>query len=266
MCMFRPFCSRFSICLPAYSVAVISIQRYRVTVNPFSVLTSSQSTWRVTVATNCGVWIVAAFLDVPSGFSTDLCEKFAALVDITYLQCVIIFGLLVSCVIPLCVIAFTYIMTARRLVESTRSISEGTQNPQLKTRRNSAKIVVGLTAVFLISYVPYNVLWTHITWTQDYETLFSALNTTFFHSNYVTQLIISKCLLLINSCLNPVALFCTSSRFRQHLKRYLNFFCKTISPSTDIDLKRINEVWNNLLYFLRLQLSYIHHTDFHLLN
>ena len=69
---------------------------------------------------------MAAFLAVPSGLSTDLCEKFAALIYITYLQCVVIFGLSVSCVIPLCVIAFTYIMTARHLVESSRSISEGT--------------------------------------------------------------------------------------------------------------------------------------------
>jgi hypothetical protein len=59
------------------------------------------------------------------------------------------------------VIAFAYIMTARHLVESSRSIFEGTQNPQLNTRRNTAKIVVGLTVIFLISYVPYHVFWTY---------------------------------------------------------------------------------------------------------
>jgi hypothetical protein len=47
-------------------------------------------------------------------------------------------------------------MTARHLVESSRSTSEGTKNPQLETRRNTAKIVVGLTVVFLINYVPYD--------------------------------------------------------------------------------------------------------------
>jgi hypothetical protein len=52
------------------------------------------------------------------------------------------------------VIAFTYIMTARHLVESSRSIFEGTQNPQMNKRRNTAQIVVGMTVVFLISYVP----------------------------------------------------------------------------------------------------------------
>ena len=52
-------------------------------------------------------------------------------------------------------------MTARHLVGSCRSISEGTQNPQLKTRRNSAKIVVVLTVVFVISYVSYHAYWTY---------------------------------------------------------------------------------------------------------
>jgi len=89
-----------------------------------------------------------------------------------YYQRVVIFELLASCVVPLCVIAFTYIITARHLVESCRSISEGTQNSQLKTRSNSAKIVVGLTVVFMISYVPYHVLWTYIIWTQVYFIFF----------------------------------------------------------------------------------------------
>jgi hypothetical protein len=57
-------------------------------------------------------------------------------------------------------------MTARNLVENSRSISEGTQNPQLKTRRYTAKIVVGLTVIFLISYVPYHALWAYIIYTR----------------------------------------------------------------------------------------------------
>ena len=50
----------------SFSVAVFSIQRYRVTVNPFHVRICSQATWRVTVATICGVWIVAALVAFPS--------------------------------------------------------------------------------------------------------------------------------------------------------------------------------------------------------
>jgi hypothetical protein len=35
----------------------------------------------------------------------------------------------------------------------------------MNTRRNSEKNVVGVTVVFLISYVPYHAFWTYITCT-----------------------------------------------------------------------------------------------------
>jgi hypothetical protein len=54
------------------------------------------------------------------------------------------------------VIAFSYIMTARHLLESSCSLSEETQNSRLNTRKNAAKVVLGLTVVFLISFVPYH--------------------------------------------------------------------------------------------------------------
>ena len=132
-------------------------------------------------------------------------------------------------------------MTARHLVESSRSISEGTQNPQLETRRNTAKVVVGLTVVFLISYVPYHIFWTYFIYCIT--NIFSFSITTFLdYSNYKLQYtyVILNCFLLINSCLNPVALFCTSSPLRQHLKRYLTCFCKRNSPPTDLELARRN--------------------------
>jgi len=34
----------------------------------------------------------------------------------------------------------------------------GQKNPQVETRRNTAKIIVGFIVVFLINYVPYNAL------------------------------------------------------------------------------------------------------------
>jgi len=132
-------------------------------------------------------------------------------------------------------------MIYRHLVESSRSISEGTQNRQLETRRNTAKIVLGLAVVFLISYVPYHVFWTYFISTQENTIAFDSTDI-LGYSNYELQYtyLISTCILLINSCLNPVALFCTSSPFRQHFKRYLTCFCKTGSPSTDFELARRN--------------------------
>jgi len=59
-CRFLPFFRRVSVCLPAYSVAVLSIQQYTVTVNQFYVHDSSKPTWRGIVATIFGMWFVAA--------------------------------------------------------------------------------------------------------------------------------------------------------------------------------------------------------------
>jgi hypothetical protein len=193
------------------------------------------------MVTVCGVWIVAALFAVPSALSKYLCERSLLSSRSTYYQLVVIFELSVSCVLPLCVVAFSYVMTARHLVESSRPISEGTQNPQLKTRRNTAKIVLGLTVVFLISYVPYHAFWTYINYTPEQLSL-PNITDIFDHSQYNLRYIylISTSFLLINSCLNPVALFCTSAPIRQHLKRYLTRFCKTKSPLTDLELRRRN--------------------------
>jgi len=239
LCAFLPFCRRLSVGMSAYSVAVYSFQRYRVTVDPFSVRVSSHATWRVTAATIFAVWIVAALFAVPSAFSKHTCED-DTIVSMTYYRLVVIFELLVSCVLPLCVVAFSYAMIARHLVENSRPISDGTQNPQLQIRRNTAKIVVGLAFVFLISYVPYHILWTYINYTDEAEVVLTKITDILDESNEKLRYmyLLSTFFLLINSCLNPVALFFTSSPFRQHLKRYLTCFCKTKSPPTDLELRR----------------------------
>jgi len=66
MCIFLPFCFHMSISLTAYSIAVLGFQRYSVTVYPLHVRFSSQTTWRATGATICGVWIMAALFAIPS--------------------------------------------------------------------------------------------------------------------------------------------------------------------------------------------------------
>jgi hypothetical protein len=193
------------------------------------------------VATICGVWVVAALFAVPSAISKIVCEKSFILWRSTYYGRVVVFELLVSCLLPLSVIGFSYITTARHLVQNS-SISEGTKNPQIKTRRNTARIVVGLTVVFLISYLPYHALWAYIICTKEARYTLKRISDIirYFDDKLQYMYLISTCFLFMNSCLNPVALFCTSSQFRQHLKRYLNCFCKTNSPPNDLELRRSN--------------------------
>jgi hypothetical protein len=124
-------------------------------------------------------------------------------------------------------------MIARHLVESSRSMPEGTQNPQLKACRNTSKIVVGLVVVFAISCVPYHVLWTYINYTEEAELVLTKITDILHQSNYKLRYmyLISTCFLFINPCLNPVALFCTSSPFRQHLKTLFNLPMQNKFPS-----------------------------------
>ena len=227
MCKFFEFSRRLSVGLSAYSVAVLSFQRYIVTVNPFHTFSSSPTTCRVTVATICGVWLVASLFALPSALSkhADIhCSHYSSEV---YYEKVAVFELFVSCVFPLCVIAFSYIMTARYLVKSALPISEDTRHPQANTRKNIARIVLGLGVVFVISYVPYHILWTYIVF-KDYIEEMEIMYT------YSA----STCLLVFNSCFNPVALCCTSLAFRKQFRRYLTCCCKRKAPDVVFELTK----------------------------
>jgi hypothetical protein len=89
---------------------------------------------------------------------------------------------------------FFYVITARHLVKSALPVSEEIQHPQENSRKNTAKIVLGLSTVFVISYVPYHVIRACMI-LKDYR--------------YKLELwyifLISVWLLVTNSCLNPVA-------------------------------------------------------------
>jgi hypothetical protein len=127
---------------------------------------------------------------------------------------------------------------ACRLVESSCSLFEENQNPVLNTRKNTAKIVLGLTVVFLISYFPLHIAATYEIYfsinLDIYTTTGSDKFGWVYHGSHIY--VILHLLLLINSCLNPVALFCTSFAFRSEFKRYLTGCCKTKSPLTDFEL------------------------------
>jgi hypothetical protein len=238
LCVYFPLFRRLSFGLTAYSISVLSIQRYRVTVYPLHVRVSSKPTWRSTGATICGVWIVAASFAIPAALSKYLCVKSALLWRTKYYQHVAIFHLLVSCVIPLCVIAFCYIMTARHLLKSSCSLSEDSQNSRLNTRKNTAKVVLGLTVVFLISFVPYHFAETFLYSSINLEnSFFEIYEELFWFFTFEDIRSILNLFLSINSCLNPIALCCTSLAFRRQFKRYLTCCCKTKSTRTEFELE-----------------------------
>jgi hypothetical protein len=119
-CMFFKFLHRFSVGLSAYLVALLSYQRYNVTVNPLHFYVHSPVTWRVTAA----VWIVAAIFALPSALSVGNgidthCDMYSRYM---YYKQVVLLDLYVFCILLVCVIVFFYVMTARHLVKSAHTL------------------------------------------------------------------------------------------------------------------------------------------------
>jgi Leucine-rich repeat (LRR) protein len=195
--LFRPL----SIGVSSFSVTVLSVQRYCATLG-----SSQLSTRMATIMIILSVWIVAICCALPSAFLVHVDHNmFCASDNVEYYRMVDLFHLLAFCVMPLCVIVAMYVMTARHLVMSARLVQT-----DAKACKTLAKIVLGLATVFFISFVPYHVLWTVILW----EIIPLEVDMTYV-------VFVSSCLLVFNSCFNPIALYCTSVTFKRQFKHYL---------------------------------------------
>jgi len=223
---FFKFCSEMAFSLTAYSVAVLSFQRYSVTANPLQARVSSQTSRRATVATICVMWILAALLTVPPFIIRNTYKSNTSSEFVTYFRFASLFELLFSCVLPLCVITFSYCLTYRHLMKNSFSLIRMAQIHQIKRRRNAAKVVLGLAIVFAISYMPSYFLSTFFSF---YDKTIERDYVQYFYFLHVKD--ICTFFLCLNSCLNPVAVFYTSLAFRMRLKRYLTRCCTNKFPS-----------------------------------
>ena len=201
LCKMAVFFRSLSIGICGFSVTVLSIQRYYATFGSFRF-----STRLTTFKTILAVWIIAICCALPSSFSMHVDHNMMCTLDnIEYDRMVDLFHLLTFCVIPLCVIVSMHTMTARQLLITARRLER-----EAKACKTLAKVVLGLTLVFFVSFVPYHVLWTVILW----EIIPLELEMTYV-------VFTSSCLLVFNSCFNPVSLYFTSVTFRKQFERYL---------------------------------------------
>jgi hypothetical protein len=200
--LFRPL----SIGVSGFSVTVLSVQRYFATLGSLRL-----STRLTTIMIIVTVWIIAICCALPSAFSVHVDHNMICTSDnIEYYRMVDLFHLLTFCAMPLCVIVTMYVLTARQLIMNARRMQR-----DAKACKALAKVVVGLATVFFISFVPYHVLWTVILW----EVVPLELETTYV-------VFASSCLLVLNSCFNPIALYCTSVTFRRQFERYFLASCR----------------------------------------
>ncbi|XP_060658154.1 neuropeptide CCHamide-2 receptor [Drosophila nasuta] len=235
MCRVVEFFKDISIGVSVFTLTALSGERYCAIVNPLRKL----QTKPLTVFTAVMIWVLAIILGMPSFVVSNLktyplasptgnitilvCSPYSTSI---YAKYMVVAKASIYYLLPLSIIGVLYIMMANRLHISARDMP-GEQlsiqsRSQARARRHVARMVVAFVVVFFICFFPYHVfeLWYHLypTAEEDFDAFWHMVR------------IVGFCTSFLNSCVNPVALYCVSGVFRQHFNRYLCCFCIKRQP------------------------------------
>ncbi|KAM8713784.1 hypothetical protein ACLKA7_014021 [Drosophila subpalustris] len=234
MCRVIEFFKDISIGVSVFTLTALSADRYCAIVNPLRKL----QTKPLTVFTAVIIWVFAIILGMPSFVISDI-KTYpnipTAKGNITIQVCnpfgehgkyIVVAKASIYYFVPLSIIGVLYIMMAKRLHISARDMP-GEQlsiqsRSQARARRHVARMVVAFVVVFFICFFPYHVfeLWYHLNPTAEDD----------FDDFWHMVRIVGFCTSFLNSCVNPVALYCVSGVFRQHFNRYLCCICIKRQP------------------------------------
>ncbi|KAM7344156.1 CCHamide-2 receptor [Cochliomyia hominivorax] len=234
MCQVTEFFKDVSIGVSVFTLTALSGERYCAIVNPLRKL----QTKPLTVITAAMIWLLSITFATPSLVMSDLqhilidektnltiiiCTPFGKQRNNSeiYARYVVVTKAFVYYLLPLFIIAVLYLMMAQRLHVSAREMPGETlsmqSRSQVRARRYVARMVVAFVVVFFICFFPYHLfeLWFHLNPTarEDFDDFWHAIR------------IIGFCTYFLNSCVNPVALYCVSGAFRAHFNQYLCCFC-----------------------------------------
>ncbi|XP_030375519.1 neuropeptide CCHamide-2 receptor [Scaptodrosophila lebanonensis] len=228
-----------SIGVSVFTLTALSGERYCAIVNPLRKL----QTKPLTVFTAVMIWVFAILLAMPSFVVSDLqeyplldnasltikvCSPFGrnrTNLEI-YSKYMVVAKASIYYLLPLSIIGALYIMMAQRLHISARDMPGEQLSVQSRTqaraRRHVARMVVAFVVVFFACFFPYHLfeLWFHLNPTAKDD---------FDHVWHIIR-IVGFCTSFLNSCVNPVALYCVSGVFRQHFNRYLCCICVKRQP------------------------------------
>ncbi|XP_073844754.1 CCHamide-2 receptor [Musca autumnalis] len=232
MCQITEFFKDVSIGVSVFTLTALSGERYCAIVNPLRKL----QTKPLTVITATMIWLLAIifaapslvmsnlqYIDISTNLTIIVCSPFGenrTNLEV-YTRYVVVTKAFVYYILPLFIIGVLYLMMAQRLHVSAREMPGETlsmqSRSQVRARRYVARMVVAFVVVFFICFFPYHLfeLWFHLNPTsrEDFDD--------FWH----TIRIIGFCTYFLNSCVNPVALYCVSGAFRAHFNQYLCCWC-----------------------------------------
>ncbi|XP_075210775.1 neuropeptide CCHamide-1 receptor-like [Lycorma delicatula] len=222
-----------SIGVSVFTLTALSADRFFAIVDPMRKLYSSiggRGATRCTVFIAAAIWGVALLCALPAAISSHIrefkdgnktlfkaCYPFPTEFGMFYPRTVIMAKFLFYYAIPLSIVAVFYSLMARHLILSTRNMPGEMQGQvrQIRARKKVAKTVLTFVVVFAVCFFPHHLfmLWFY----------FHPRAQEYYNAFWHYFRIIGFCLSFINSCINPIALYCVSGTFRKHFDRYL--FC-----------------------------------------
>ncbi|XP_022082131.1 bombesin receptor subtype-3-like [Acanthaster planci] len=215
-----------------FTLSALSYDRYMAIVRPMQRRQSNAV--RRTYAVAISIWVTSILLGIPttilakrdliypSGVEVAICktlpvnitEEYGAIPTVTAkvheaVRCLIMF------VIPLAIISMYYILIAKQLAQSSRTIpcENHGDSRQLRARRRLARTVLVLVVIFAICWIPHFMyrLWFNFSFSLE---VFSSTGM------FILQ-IVSVLMVYANSCINPIALCFLSKTYRRYFARYL---------------------------------------------
>lgn len=229
-----------SIGVSVFTLTALSAERYCAIVNP---IRRHISTKPLTIVMAIFIWIVSFILALPAAIFSNVqiaylsdnrtieyCSPFPPEYGPPYKKSIVLFKFLAYYACPLCIIAGFYILMARHLVLSTKNMPgemQGQSN-QINARKKVAKMVLAFVIIFFVCFFPYH---TFMLWFHFYPTAENDYNE-FWH----VYRIVGFCLSFINSCINPIALYCVSKAFRRYFNRYLLCCKRSDTPCNDVTM------------------------------
>ncbi|XP_058794038.1 neuropeptide CCHamide-1 receptor-like isoform X1 [Phymastichus coffea] len=234
LCRLSEFAKDVSVGVSVFTLTALSADRFFAIVDPMRKLHATGSGKRAKWFTKIVaflIWMLATFCAIPATFS--YIRVFKVNKNVTFLTCypfpdqfgpnypktVVICRFCIFYVVPLSIIAVFYILMARHLMQSTRNIpgEKQGQAKQVKARKKVAKMVIAFVAVFAICFLPQHVFMLWFYSDPDAQENYNA----FWHCFRI----LGFCLAFMNSCINPIALYCVSGTFRKYFNRYLLCCC-----------------------------------------
>lgn len=231
-----------SIGVSVFTLTALSADRFFAIVDPMRKLHTGgggRRATRLTILSAVFIWILAVVCALPVAIGSyikvlkinenkiDICYPFPEPWGKNYAKAMVIAKFFIYYAIPLIIISFFYLLMARHLILSTRNMPGEMQGQarQVRARKKVAKMVLAFVIVFAVCFFPQHVF---MLWFYSDQDAASEQFNGFWH----VFRMIGFCLSFINSCINPIALYCVSGTFRKHFNRYLLcIYCKKSSAN-----------------------------------